>query len=84
VLGERSESEEMANGANKGRCQASQRDLDSFALAGGVGDFGTAVGGPSPGTGAGAGGGGRAVLEENSAKLNVILSGILQWMLRSG
>lgn len=76
VLGERAESgnvtlsQSQANGRQDGDC---------MALAGGL--VNTSI---CETTAHGGSGGGRAVLEENSAKLNVILSGILQWMLGSG
>lgn len=76
VLGERSE---IGNVTTCFSQSMARPDADCMVLAGGL------VNASLSETAAQAGSGnGRAVLEENSAKLNVILSGILQWMLGSG
>lgn len=76
VLGERAESGNVILGQSQAN---GRQDGDCMVLAGGL--VNTSI---CETTAQGGSGGGRAVLEENSAKLNVILSGILQWMLGSG
>lgn len=80
VLGERPESGSSTLGHSQSMANG-RPDNDCMVLAGGLVNASlsetTAQGGQGSGNG-------RAVLEENTAKLNVILSGILQWMLGSG
>lgn len=78
VLGEKSESGN-ATLSHSQSVTSARPDIDCMVLSGGLVDTRAAET-----AGHGGSGSGRAVLEENSAKLNVILSGILQWMLGSG
>ncbi len=80
VLGERPESANVTLGHTQSMANGRQ-DNDCMVLAGGLVNASLSESGAQGGQGSG---NGRAVLEENSAKLNVILSGILQWMLGSG
>lgn len=76
VLGERSDSGHTVLGPSM---TSGRPESDCMVLAGGLVNASLSEAATQGGSG-----NGRAVLEENSAKLNVILSGILQWMLASG